>query len=41
MECINPFDLEKNIKKIFNEKFKLIAGYEYFEGNEEIMKNEF
>lgn len=41
IECNNPFVLEKNIKKIFNEKFKLIAGYEYFEGDEKIMKEEF
>lgn len=41
MECNNPFALEKNIKKIFKEKFKLIAGHEYFEGDEEIMIEEF
>lgn len=41
MECNNPFVLEKKIKNIFNEKFKLIAGYEYFEGEEEIMKEYF
>jgi hypothetical protein len=41
MECDNPFVLEKQIKKIFNENFKLIAGYEYFEGEEEIMKEKF
>jgi hypothetical protein len=41
IECNNPYVLEKNIKKIFNEKFKLIAGYEYFEGDEKIMKDEF
>jgi hypothetical protein len=41
MECNNPFVLEKQIKNIFNEKFKLIAGYEYFEGEEEIMKEDF
>lgn len=35
MECIDPLTLEKNIKKVFNEKFKLIAGNEYFEGNED------
>jgi hypothetical protein len=34
MECNNPLILEENIKKVFNEKFKLIAGNEYFEGNE-------
>jgi len=37
-ECENPHKIEKNIKKEFNKKFKLIAGYEYFEGDEnEIM----
>ena len=41
MECNNPFVLEKQIKKLFNEKFKLIAGYEYFEGNEKNIKEEF
>jgi hypothetical protein len=34
MECVKPFALEKNIIKDFNEKFKLIAGKEYYEGNE-------
>ncbi len=41
MECKNPYDLEKKIKNIFNEKFKKIAGNEYFEGNETDMLNEF
>ena len=41
IECYDPFTLEKNIKKIFNEKFKLIAGYEYFEGDETKIKEEF
>jgi len=41
IECNDPFVLEKNIKKTFNEKFKLIAGYEYFEGDEKSMKEEF
>jgi hypothetical protein len=41
MKCHDPYVVENNIKKIFNEKFKLIAGCEYFEGNEEIMKEEF
>lgn len=41
MECYKPYVLEKEIKKIFNEKFKLIAGYEYFEGVEEEIKTEF
>ncbi len=34
MECNNPLILEKNIKKIFCNDFKLIAGNEYFEGCE-------
>lgn len=34
MECNNPFLLENKIKEIFNSKFKLIAGNEYYEGNE-------
>lgn len=33
MNTIYPFVLEKKIKKIFNTTFKLIAGYEYFEGD--------
>jgi hypothetical protein len=41
METQNPLVLEKKIKKIFNEKFKLIAGCEYFEGDEENMKEYF
>ena len=30
-------DLENKIKEIFNNKFKLIAGNEYFEGDETVM----
>lgn len=41
MECNNPLILEKNIKDEFNKLFKLIAGNEYFEGNEYIMKKTF
>ncbi len=41
MECKEPFVLEKKIKTNFYNHFKLIAGCEYFEGNEEIMKEEF
>jgi hypothetical protein len=37
MECINPLELERNIKNLFNKKFKIIAGNEYFEGDEKIM----
>jgi hypothetical protein len=40
METYNPFELENEIKKNFNKKFKLISGYEFFEGDEEIMKDE-
>lgn len=41
MECNNPLILEKNIKRQFNKKFKLIAGKEYYEGNEKDMLNVF
>lgn len=34
MECIKPLQLEEIIKKTFNNKFKLIAGNEYYEGSE-------
>ena len=34
MDCNNPHILENKIKKEFNIKFKLIAGHEYYEGNE-------
>jgi hypothetical protein len=40
-ECKNPFSVEKKIKAIFNYKFTLVAGYEYFEGDENIMFKEF
>ena len=38
-ECNNPLFIEKQIITQFNIKFKLIAGREYFEGNEEEIKN--
>jgi hypothetical protein len=41
MECTNPFELENKIKTSFDAKFKLIAGNEFFEGDEGIMKEEF
>jgi hypothetical protein len=41
MECINPFILEKKIKIEFDNKFKLIAGNEYYEGNENEILNIF
>ena len=34
LECNEPFKLEKEILLIFKQKFKLIAGNEYFEGDE-------
>jgi hypothetical protein len=34
MECIDPILLETNIKEQFNKTFILIAGNEYYEGNE-------
>jgi hypothetical protein len=40
-ECNNPPIVELEIKKAFNKKFKLIAGKEYFEGNEEEIIKEF
>lgn len=41
MECIEPLILEQNIKNHFNEKFKLIAGNEYYEGTEKDILNTF
>ena len=41
MECIDPLVLEKNIINEFNKLFKLIAGNEYFEGDEIVMKKTF
>jgi hypothetical protein len=41
MECLNPVVLEKKIKDNFTEKFNLIAGNEYFEGNENEIYNMF
>lgn len=40
-ECEEPHKTEGKIKEIFNKKFKLIAGNEYYEGDELIMKTEF
>jgi len=37
MECNEPLLLETNIKNTFNNKFTLIAGNEYYEGNENDM----
>jgi ribosomal protein L37E len=35
--CSAPFEVERVLKQAFNEAFHLIAGKEYFEGNEETM----
>lgn len=40
-EVEEPLELEKKIKKIFNKRFCLIAGREYFEGNESDIKRNF
>ena len=40
-ECKNPFELEGIIKKEFNKKFKLIAGNEFYRGNEKSIIFEF
>jgi hypothetical protein len=37
MECNNPLVLEKKIKDEFNKLFKLVAGTEYFIGDETMM----
>lgn len=34
-ECKKPFEIESEIKKIFNEKYNLVAGKEYFEVDNE------
>ena len=41
MECNDPFKLENKIKYAFNNKFKLIAGNEYYKGNENEVFNVF
>jgi hypothetical protein len=41
MECKNPFELKKKIKCIFNEKFSLIAGNDFFKGDELEILDEF
>lgn len=40
-ECEEPHKTESNIKTIFNDKFTLIAGKEYYEGEESNMRQEF
>jgi hypothetical protein len=41
MECAEPYNIERQLKRVFTDKFKLIAGREYFEGNESVMITEF
>jgi prophage antirepressor-like protein len=41
IECIDPFGVEKILKSSFNTRFKLIAGKEYFEGDEVAIKKLF
>ena len=41
MECSEPFVLEKKIKDEFNKLFELVAGTEYFIGDETTMKQTF
>ena len=40
-ECINPFGLERELKKLFVDNFSLIAGNEYFQGDEYEIKKIF
>jgi hypothetical protein len=39
-ECDNPFELKKIIRKNFSKRFELIAGNEFFSGDETTMLNE-
>lgn len=41
MECDDSLRLENTIKREFKKKYKLIAGSEYFEGNEREMLRDF
>ena len=41
MECDKPFEVEKVMKEEFNSKFNLIAGTEFFEGDEITIKRLF
>jgi hypothetical protein len=41
MECCDPFGIEKELKRVFGLHFKLVAGKEYFEGDEEEIKKRF
>jgi hypothetical protein len=40
-ECSNPHDVETKVKDSFKNKFTLVAGTEYFKGNEIDIKKEF
>ena len=40
-ECGNPHDVETKVKDSFKNKFTLVAGTEYFKGNEIDIKKEF
>lgn len=41
MECVDPFVLKNKIKTEFNSRYRLIAGYEYYEGDEGDMVGRF
>jgi transposase-like protein len=41
MACNEPFKIEAKVKELFKAKFSLIAGREYFEGDETEIKAEF
>jgi hypothetical protein len=41
MECLDPFGIEKELKRVFGSQFRLVAGKEYFEGDEEEIKKRF
>ncbi len=41
MECYDPISVENELKQSFKQKFSLIGGYEYFEGEELQMRDEF
>jgi hypothetical protein len=34
MECLNPLDVERKIIHKFTQRFKVVSGKEYFEGDE-------
>jgi len=41
LECPEPFKVESQIIRVFKDKFKLIGGREYFEGDETEMRTKF